>query len=386
MSQTPASDSSDIPASLALLGATVLALIVANSALAPLYKSLLTADLKIGIGALALEHTVKDWIKNALMAVFFLYVGLEIKYEFTEGALSSRDRAFMPFIAAAGGIIVPSLIYLLIAGRTPGLARGWAIPSATDIAFAVGVVGFLGRHVPASLKAFLLAVAVIDDLAAILIIALFYTGGLVWQPLIIAGGLIFALGLLNQRGERRLWVYLSVGFLLWLAVGQGGINPTLAGVVLGLFIPMRVGGRETLHDLAHALKWPVAFIIMPIFAFANAGVSFKGLGADVLFGTVAVAIAAGLAIGKPLGISLAVWIATAAGAGSLPAGVTARQVLGMGALAGIGFTMSLFIGDLAFGGGAETEQVRIGVLAGSFIATALGVAVLIGSNAKAKGA
>lgn len=380
MSETPASDKSDIPASLALLAATLLALIVANSALAPLYKSVLYADLKIGLGSFALEHTVKDWIKNALMAVFFLYVGLEIKYEFAEGALSSRDRAFMPFIAAAGGIIVPSLIYLMIAGRTPGLARGWAIPSATDIAFAVGVIGFLGRHVPPALKAFLLAVAVIDDLAAILIIALFYTGGLEWVPLVVAAALIFVLGILNQRGERRLWVYLVTGFLLWLAIGQGGINPTLAGVVLGLFIPLQAGGRDMLHDLAHALKPAVTFAIMPIFAFANAGVSFKGLGPDVLLGTVATAIAAGLVIGKPVGISAAIWLATITRAGALPSGITARQVVGMGALAGIGFTMSLFIGDLAFGGGRELDEVRIGVLAGSLIATVLGVALLVGSR------
>ena len=385
MSQTPASDQSDIPASLALLAATILALIVANSALEPVYKGFLKHELTLGIGSFAIEDTVKDWIKNALMAVFFLYVGLEIKYEFTEGALSSRDRAFMPFIAAAGGIIVPSLIYLLIAGRTPGLARGWAIPSATDIAFAGGVIGFLGKHVPPSLKAFLLAVAVIDDLAAILIIALFYTGGLEWVPLMVAAILVFALGLMNQRGEKRIWLYLLVGFFLWIAIGRGGINPTLAGVVLGLFIPLRVGGKETLHDLAHALKWPVAFVIMPVFAFANAGVSFKGLGADVLFGTVATAIAAGLVIGKPLGISLAIWLATVTGAGALPAGITARQVLGLGALAGIGFTMSLFIGDLAFSGGKEVDQVRIGVLAGSLIATIIGVALLYGSRRSSSG-
>jgi NhaA family Na+:H+ antiporter len=378
MTASPATDPSDIPGSLALLAATALALVVANTALAPLYKAVLGAPLSLGVGSLAIEDSVKDWIKNALMAVFFLYVGLEIKYEFAAGALATRERAVLPFIAAAGGIVVPALLYLVLAGRDPALRAGWAIPSATDIAFAVGVVGLLGRHVPATLKAFLLAVAVIDDLAAILIIAVFYTGGLSLWPLLISVAGIGGLALLNQRGEARLAPYLGVGLLLWLALKQGGINPTLAGVVVALFIPLRgPGGTEPLHHLAHRLKGAVTFAIMPIFAFANAGVSFQGLGPETLAGPVALGVGLGLALGKPVGITLAVWLGVRSGHAALPAGASWQQIVGIGALAGIGFTMSLFIADLAFGGGKLMEQARIGVLAGSLIATALGAALLV---------
>jgi NhaA family Na+:H+ antiporter len=362
-----------------LLAATILALIIANSALAPLYKSTLATPLSVGIGDIAIDDSLKSWIKNALMAVFFLYVGLEMKVEFTQGALADRKRAILPFLAAAGGMAVPALVYLTIVRNEPALARGWAIPSATDIAFAVGVVGLIGRHAPASLKAFLLAVAVIDDLGAILIIALFFTGGIAPGPLIAVAAAIVALTALNHSGTGRLWAYGFVGIVLWIALYHSGINPTLAGVTTALFVPLsaKEGGESPVHRLTGLLKNAVVFGIMPIFAFANAGVSVHGMGLSDITSPLTLAVVLGLLVGKPIGIASAVFAARAAGIADVPEGATARQIVGIGALAGIGFTMSLFIGYLAFGEGPQMDQVRLGVLAGSLLATLLGVALLV---------
>ena len=381
MSQPQPAPNTDVAASLVLLAATVLALICANSALAPLYKSVLATPLSIGWGEHAITDPVKAWIKNALMAVFFIYVGLEIKIEFTEGALADRKRAILPFLAAAGGMAIPALVFLITTNAHHELVRGWAIPSATDIAFAVGVVGLLGRHVPASLKGFLLAVAVIDDLGAILIIALFYSGGIVIGPLLASAVPIGGLYIFNMRRVPHLWLYIAVGILLWIAVYYSGINPTLAGVIVALFVPLKdERGGIPVHRLADALKYPVVFGIMPVFAFANAGVSVAGMGLADLFAPLTLAIVLGLAIGKPLGITLAIWAARAFNLASAPAGASWRQLIGIGALAGIGFTMSLFVGYLAFGDGHLMDQVRLGVLAGSILATALGVALLVGAK------
>lgn len=371
--------SNEIAASLVLLAVTIAALVIANSAAAPLYKAALAYPLRLGAGAFAIEDTVKDWIKNALMAVFFLYVGLEIKAEFAIGALSDRKRAALPFVAALGGIVAPSLVYFAIAGRDPALLPGWAIPSATDIAFAIGVVALLGSRVPASLKAFLLAVAVIDDLAAIIIIALFYTGGL--EPIWLVLSLALAAGMFafdRIFAVRSLGPYLAAGVLLWLLVRASGINPTLAGVVTALAIPLdrRGGDVSPLHRLAHAIGPAVAFAIMPLFAFANAGVSIATVQWADLTGALTRAIGFGLVIGKPVGILAAVAIALRLGIAAMPEGATWRQMAGIGSLAGIGFTMSLFIGILAFGEGALMDQVRVGVLAGSLVATLIGVALL----------
>ena len=379
MSQHQPAPNTDVSASLVLLAATILALICANSALAPLYKSTLAAPLTIGWGEFSIADPLKAWIKNALMAVFFIYVGLEIKIEFTEGALADRKRAILPFLAAAGGMAMPALVYLLATNAHHELLRGWAIPSATDIAFAVGVVGLLGRHVPASLKAFLLAVAVIDDLGAILIIALFYSGGLALVPLAIALAIVGVLAVLNRQPVATLWPYLAIGLALWIAVYHSGINPTLAGVIVALFVPLNDprGGPSPVHRLVDALKYPVVFGIMPLFAFANAGVSFAGMGLADLFAPLTLGIILGLSIGKPLGITLAIWIARRFDLASAPVGATWRQLIGIGALAGIGFTMSLFVGYLAFGDGHLMDEVRLGVLMGSVLATALGVALLV---------
>ena len=381
--------STEIAASFALLGATVLALVLANSGLAGAYKAVLTTEIRLGIGGWELADQVKGWIKNALMAVFFLFVGLEIKYEFRDGTLSDPRRAALPFAAAAGGMALPAAVYLLMVGGDPALAGGWAIPSATDIAFAVGVVGLLGARVPVTLKAFLLAVAVIDDIGAILIIALFYTAEVHPWALIGAGVTTAVLLGMNLGGVRRLGPYMLVGLVLWVFFMESGVSATLAGVLLALFIPLRAApGAESLsplHLLIAKLKPSVMFLIMPIFALANAGVPLGGLGLEALAHPVTAGIALGLFIGKPVGILACVWLATRSGLAQLPAGATWLGLLGVGWLAGIGFTMSLFIGVLAFESAGLMDQVRLGVLAGSTLAALAGVAVIMAAARRAPG-
>jgi len=371
-----AAPSNPVAASFALLAATLAALIVANSALAEIYKHALYAPLGGAIGPFDFVLSLKDWIKSALMAVFFLFVGLEIKVEFKEGALAEPSRAILPFAGAIGGMAAPALIYLALTASTPELTRGWAIPSATDIAFAIGVVGLLGRRVPSSLRAFLLAVAVIDDLGAILVIALFYTGALKLWALAGMAIAILALALLNLRGVKRLWPYLVLGFVLWAFTLQSGVNATLAGVVTALFVPLGTAKESPLHALADKLELPVNFAIMPIFAFANAGVPILSLGLSDLGAPLTLAIVAGLAIGKPLGITLLLFLAVRLGLARLPFGSNWRQIIGIACLAGIGFTMSLFIGALAFDSDAAMNQVRLGVLAGSLVSGMAGAALL----------
>ncbi len=278
------SNSRTILASFVLLAATVAALIVANSPLAGGYKAVLALPIGFDIGPIDLSDTLKNWVKNALMAVFFVLVGLEIKAEFVEGALADRRTALVPLAGAVGGMATPALIYLLMTSGQPELAKGWAIPSATDIAFAIGVVGLLGNRVSVPLRAFLLAVAVIDDLGAILVIALFYTGSLKAWALLGMAVAVLVLFALNKRGEARLWPYLVVGVVLWVLTLQSGINATLAGVITALFVPLKaVGGSSPLHRLEKRLWAPVNFGIMPIFAFANAGVPLLGLALSDLF-------------------------------------------------------------------------------------------------------
>jgi Na+:H+ antiporter, NhaA family len=323
--------------------------------------------------------------------VFFLYVGLEIKYEFRDGTLSDPRRAALPFAGAAGGMALPAAVYLLMVGGDPALAGGWAIPSATDIAFAVGVVGLLGARVPVTLKAFLLAVAVIDDIGAILIIALFYTAEVHPWALIGAAATSALLLGMNLGGVRRLGPYMLVGLVLWVFFMESGVSATLAGVLLALFIPLRgtaatppgttveqgVFGYSPLHLLMAKLKPSVLFFIMPVFALANAGVPLGGLGLEALAHPVTAGIALGLFIGKPIGILACVWLATRSGLARLPEGATWLGMLGVAWLAGIGFTMSLFIGVLAFETAGLMDQVRLGVLVGSTFAALAGVAVIM---------
>jgi Na+:H+ antiporter, NhaA family len=369
----------DVIGAFVLIAATIAALIFANTGLAPLYKTLLNAPISVEIGGYGLADTAKSWVKNLLMAVFFLFVGLEIKAEFAEGALSDRKRAILPFAGALGGMVVPAGIYLWFAGQDATFANGWAIPSATDIAFAIGVLALLGPRIPPALRAFILAVAVIDDLGAILVIAVFYTAQIDTQALMLAAIVVGGMLALNLAGVVRLWPYLLAGVALWLCILQSGVNPTLAGVITAMFVPMRntAGSVHPLHALTDNLRFSVAFIIMPLFAFANAGVPLGGLGLADVAHPVTAGITLGLLVGKPLGITLAVFMTVRAGLARLPQGADWLQMAGVGFVAGIGFTMSLFIGALAFGEGDLMNMVRLGVLLGSLLAATTGVVILM---------
>jgi NhaA family Na+:H+ antiporter len=365
--------------------AALAALIASNSPLAGLYQAFtqMPGELRIGGEALVLSKPLIVWVNDLWMAVFFLLVGLEIKREFVAGELADRQQALLPAVAALGGMAVPALIYSAINWGDGEALRGWAIPAATDIAFAIGIVMLLGKRVPASLKVFLTAVAIIDDLGAIVVIALFYTHQLSLPMLLGAGSCLAVLALLNRAGVRRVDVYLAVGLLMWLCVLKSGVHATLAGVATALFIPMRGAGRDEeghspLEALEHGLHPWVAFLILPMFAFANAGVSLAGLSFADLLDPLPLGIAAGLLLGKMVGVFGASWLLIRAGLAQRPAGASWGQFLGVSVLCGIGFTMSLFIGGLAFVGldpGYET-RVKLGVLCGSLISGALGALIL----------
>ena len=357
-----------------LMAAAALALAIANSPWAPFYFAALHADL----GPLALHY----WINDAVMAVFFLLVGLEIKRELVDGRLASWADRRLPFIAAAAGMIVPALIYLAVAGRTPGLARGWAIPAATDIAFAIGVLALLGSRTPASLKLFLTTVAIVDDMGAVAIIALAYTAQISVVALTAAGFILLLMWGLNRRGETRLWLFLILAGALWLAVFLSGVHATVAGVLAAFTIPIRRSPGKPdlpdspLHRLEHALQGPVAYGIVPLFGFANAGVAFGGVGWGTLLAPLPLGIAAGLFAGKQVGVFAAVRLSAALGIAARPAGASWMQVYGVALLCGVGFTMSLFIGGLAFADPLLATEVKIGVLAGSFLSALAGYLVL----------
>ncbi|MGD9815836.1 MAG: Na+/H+ antiporter NhaA [Hyphomonadaceae bacterium] len=356
-----------------LLAAAVLSFVLSNSALTPAWKTLLAAPFELTIGGYALTSTIKAMVKDALMAVFFLYVGLELKRECVEGPFRNPREAALPALGAIGGMAAPALIFLFIAGDA--YARGWAIPTATDIAFAVGVLSLLGARVPAGLRLFLLALAIADDLGAILVIALFYSGPLNTSALAVSALLTLALFVLNWRGVRALTPYWVLGVLLWGAMAQTGMSPTLAGVLTALAIPMhRPDGHSPLVAAEHALKVPVQLGIMPIFALASAGVSLAGVTPADVMHPVALGIAAGLVLGKPIGIFTLTWIGSKLLRQTLPASPLA--LVGAAMIAGIGFTMSLFVGALAFPEDAMQAPVRFGVLGGSLISACLGLALL----------
>jgi len=359
---------------LILIAASALALIVANSALADAYFGALGSY----IGPLNLLH----WINDLLMAGFFLLVGLEIKREFLDGQLSTPRRRVLPGLAALGGMVFPALIYVSL-NLNSGALHGWAVPVATDIAFALGVLALMGRRVPVSLKIFLTALAIIDDLLAVIIIALFYTAQLSAVWLGVAVALMAALYGLNRAGQRRLWPYLILGAGLWVATFASGVHATLAGVALAMFIPITRSPAapddrgSPLHRLEHGIEPWVAFLIIPVFGFANAGVSLSGLGLDALLSPVALGVAAGLFFGKQIGVFLTVWLAVRLRWADTPEGATMAQVYGVSLLCGIGFTMSLFIGLLAFDDPILQSEVKIGVLAGSLLSALAGAAVLL---------
>lgn len=356
-----------------LMVAAAIALGVANSPLADTYFTSLHAE----FAGLSVGH----WINDGLMALFFLLVGLEIKREMAVGQLARWGDRALPGLAALGGMAVPALLYALVNRQDPQTLSGWAIPAATDIAFALGVLSLLGSRVPASLKVFLSALAILDDLGAVLIIALFYTGALSSTLLLAAAGLVGLLFVLNRLGVTALAPYLLVGALLWFCLLHSGIHATLAGVILALFIPLgdtAADDASPLLRLESALHPWVAFLIVPLFGFANAGVSLAGMTPDKLLEPVPLGVTLGLFLGKQLGIGALALLAIRSGLARLPEGASWLQLYGMALLCGIGFTMSLFIGALAFPGAPFlVDEVKVGVLLGSLLSAVAGIAVLL---------
>ncbi|MDD1969201.1 Na+/H+ antiporter NhaA [Pseudomonas putida] len=372
---------------LLLIAAAALALLINNSPLSWLYNGLLDTPVVAQIGALKIAKPLLLWINDGLMALFFLLIGLEVKREVLQGHLSRPSQIVLPGVAAIGGMVVPALIYWALNKDDPAAMSGWAIPMATDIAFALGVLALLGKRVPVSLKLFLMTLAIIDDLGAIIVIALFYSGELSTLSLSLAGASILALIAMNRLGVTKLAPYLLVGLVLWVCVLKSGVHATLAGVVLAFCIPLKSTGQtaSALQTLEHALHPWVAYAILPLFAFANAGVSLTGVSLDSFTHHVPMGIAAGLLLGKMLGVFGLTWLAIKTGMATLPAGANWGQVLGVSILCGIGFTMSLFVGSLAFvPGQSEFAGVdRMGILTGSILAALIGYAITALSSRKA---
>ena len=362
-----------------LMLAAAFALILDNSPLYWLYDAILGTPVVVQFGALVLDKPLLLWINDGLMAVFFFFVGLEIKRELIEGRLSTWNQAALPAMAAVGGMLAPALIYLAINRGDPTTLSGWAIPAATDIAFALGALALLGSRVPLALKVFLMALAILDDLGAIVIIAVFYTADLSLSSLGIAAVCTLALAGLNRLGVVRIAPYVLIGMVMWVCVLKSGVHATLAGVIVALMIPLRTpsdADASPLIRLEHTLHPWVAFFVMPVFAFANAGVSLAGLSFNDLLAPVPLGIALGLFLGKQIGVVGFCWVAVKAGLCRLPDGIGWVHIYGVALFAGIGFTMSLFIGTLAFADPAQAAAVRLGVLSGSILSAIAGFAVL----------
>jgi NhaA family Na+:H+ antiporter len=362
-----------------LLAAALLGLILVNSPAGSFYETLLETHIPVGVTPLALDKSLLHWINDGLMAVFFFLVGLEIKRELVVGELSTAKQAALPVIAALGGMIVPALIYAALNWGDPVALRGWAIPAATDIAFAVGVLALLGPRIPAPLKIFLLALAIIDDLGAIIIIAVFYTASLSLVALGLAAVGIAALVLLNSRGVTAIWPYVLIGLFIWVCVMESGVHATLAGVVTALAVPLAAApghSESTLERLELALGPWVRFAVLPLFAFANAGVSLAGITLAHVTSAIPMGIALGLLVGKPVGIFAFSLAAIGMKWAAKPEGATWPQIFGVSILGGIGFTMSLFIGMLAFTDAERAAEIRIGVLLGSLASALAGYLVL----------
>ncbi|QHQ18385.1 Na+/H+ antiporter NhaA [Pectobacterium parmentieri] len=373
----------DVAAGVVLMMATALAILLANWSVTALgYQQFLMMPVEMRFGALEINKNLLLWINDGLMAIFFLLIGLEVKRELIEGTLASRQQAMLPLAAAVGGMVFPALLFLLFNVNDEVTRAGWAIPAATDIAFAIGVLTLLGKRVPAGLKVFLLALAIIDDLGAILIIALFYTQQIFWPAL---GGAVLAIAVLaymNRQQVMKTSAYLLVGIVLWVCILKCGVHATLAGVIVGFFIPLRTSGEQPSPaiTLEHGLQTWVAFLIIPLFAFANAGIVLQGIVLEKLFSPLSLGIAAGLLIGKPLGITLFSWLTLRLGYARLPAGVHFNQIAAVSMLCGIGFTMSIFITLLAFSGGDEEliTYAKLGILLASGLAALLGYLALRG--------
>jgi len=374
---------SEASGGIVLMVAALLAMIVANTSLYDGYHHILNelplGELPGGHGPMSLHL----WINDGLMAIFFLFVGLEIKREFVDGRLATWERRRLPVVAAAAGMIVPAAIYLLLTREIPGLMNGWAIPAATDIAFAIGVLALLGSRAPTSLKLFLVTVAIVDDMGAVAIIALVYTADLNSLAMAISALILLFMYGLNKAKIFSLWPYLLCAAALWYFVFLSGVHATVAGVLAAMMIPLRRtpgqpdAADSPLHRLEHALDWPTAFFIVPLFGFANAGVPLGALGLEQIFAPLPLGIAAGLFFGKQIGIFGSVWLAVKLGFAGKLRGATWLQIYGTAMLCGIGFTMSLFIGALAFPGNfLLIEEAKIGVLMGSFASAIVGFLVL----------
>jgi len=365
---------------LVLLISAIIALIISNSTYSNIYFDLLNEYLFIGINNFGLKLSVIHWINDALMAIFFFFVTLEIKREFIQGELSSVKQAILPIIGAAGGMLVPALIYIYINYETPGTLNGWAIPSATDIAFSIGILSLLGSRVPISLKVFLTALAIIDDLGAIIIIAFFYTGDLNIYYLILIITTFIVLVILNKLGVKKFLPYLIIGIFLWFFTYESGIHATISGVLLACSIPHRKKDHDfsLLTKIEHSISPYVAFGIMPLFAFANAGVSLNGLTFASLLAPVPLGILLGLFVGKQFGVFIFSFISIKAGFAQMPNNTNWVSFYAVGVLTGIGFTMSLFVGNLAFVENTQyIDGVKIGVLSGSLLSTIFGYFLLI---------
>lgn len=362
-----------------LIAAAVVALIMANTSLQETYQTFLDLPVMVQIASFEIAKPLLLWINDGLMAIFFLVVGLEVKRELMQGSLAGRDKAIFPAIAALGGMLAPALIYLLFNGADEVTRQGWAIPAATDIAFALGVMALLGNRVPTSLKVFLLALAIIDDLGVIIIIALFYTHEVSTIALAIAAAAIGVLAFMNWRGVEKTSLYMIVGLVLWGAILKSGVHATLAGVIVGFMIPLNSKGKSSPSEaLEHELHPWVAFLILPLFAFANAGVPLQGVSLSGLTSLLPLGIAAGLFIGKPLGIFSFSWLAVKLGIARLPEGIGFKQVFAVAVLCGIGFTMSIFIASLSFANVdvAFSTYSKLGILVGSTTAAVVGYGLL----------
>ena len=366
---------------LLIISAAVLAVLAENTPLKDLYDALLGTPVGIRIGALAIDKPLLLWINDGLMAVFFFLVGLEIKREVLDGELSDPSRIALPAIAAVGGMLIPAMFFVYFNHGDPVAMTGWAIPMATDIAFALAILSLLGSRVPVALKVFLLTLAIIDDLGAILVIALFYSTDISTLSLAISAVTIVILFFMNRFGVRNIAPYILVGVVLWIAVLKSGVHATLAGVLLAFFIPLNRDGDEhesPLRHLEHMLHPYVAFMIMPMFAFANAGIPLTGLSPDLLLSPIPLGIMTGLFFGKQIGVFGFAWLAVKLRVGRMPEGVNWLQLYGVSALCGIGFTMSLFISSLA-AEQAGTDMItlhRIGIIEGSLLSAITGYLIL----------
>ena len=363
-----------------LFAMAAMAMIIDNTTFSSYYEAFFHLPVSVSVGPFKLEKPILHWINDGFMSLFFLLVGLEIKREILEGELNSFSKAILPLIAAVGGMLVPMTIYLLLNWHDSVAMRGWAIPTATDTAFSLAILSLLGKRIPVSVKIFLTALAIFDDIGAIIVMAVFYSSSISWILLLCAFGLIVVLMLLNYYRVGRLFPYLFVGLMLWVCVLESGIHATLAGIILAMTIPIgthKHGEKSPLRVLTHQLHPWVAFGILPLFAFANAGVSFFGMTWHHFLSPIPLGIAFGLFLGKQLGIWGATMIAVRCGVSSLPKDITVLGLYGLSLAAGVGFTMSLFIGTLAFHSGLHYAAfVRVGVILGSLFSGFLGYFIL----------